>query len=122
VISWGINERFDIERQVMLDICHDIARGITPSGDALPLPHVLSGKRLLNPHVVESAYAKLAEAGILRIQSGGGHLISTDAPRLARRFLLHWAEKEVQNLIDILQGAGLSPTEIETIFREAGHV
>ncbi len=119
--SWAINERFDVERQVVRAICHDIARGAVPLGDVMPSPHVLSEEKLLNPHAVESAYAKLVEAGLLRVQPGGDYQISADAPRLARNCLLQWAKEEAQHLIHSLRSAGLSAEEIQSVFREAGN-
>jgi len=120
MVSWVINERFDVERQIVLAICQDVARGVLPPGDAMSSPQSLSEERTLNPHSVESAYAKLVEDGLLRVQAGGDYQISADAPRLARSCLLQWAKEEAKCLVGTLRCAGLSAEEIQGVFREVG--
>ena len=119
---WDIDERFDVEHQVVRALWFEIARGAWSPGDAAPSPHDLAEARILNPHVVESAYAKLAEAELLVPHPGGDYQIAADAVRLARARLLEWAAEEVRNLIIALRRAGLSGDDVERIFREARDV
>ena len=116
---WDIDERIDVERQVVRALSYEIARGAWASGDTVPSPHDLAEARVLNPRVVESAYAKLAEAGFLVRHAAGDHQIAADAPRLARAWLLEWAEEEVRGLVGSLRRAGLSGDDVERILREA---
>jgi DNA-binding transcriptional regulator YhcF (GntR family) len=83
-------------------------------------PHALSQERLLNPHVVESAYAKLVEAGLLCGRSGGEYWVSEHAPRLARDYLLQCVEEDIRDLVGTLRRAGLSAEEVQRILREVG--
>lgn len=119
---WAINERFNVEDQVVRAVCHEITRGVWSRGDAVPSPHVLAKERILNPHVVESAYAKLVKAGLLVALSGGDYQTADEAQRLARGRLLEWAEEEVRDLSGSLRRAGLSREEVERIFRQARDV
>ena len=112
-----INERFDIEHQVVRAISYEIARRAWSPGDAVPSPHDLAKGRILNPHAVESAYAKLAEAGLLVPRPEGDYRIAADARRLAREWLLQWAVEEVRDLVGSLRRAGLSGEDIERDFR-----
>jgi DNA-binding transcriptional regulator YhcF (GntR family) len=119
-VTWAINERLDVERQLVRAICHDIARGVSPPGDAMPSPGALAQERVLNPHVVESAYAKLVEAGLVCVGPPGDYQITEHAPRLARDCLLQWAEEEMKDLAGALRRAGLSTDDVQRVFREAG--
>jgi DNA-binding transcriptional regulator YhcF (GntR family) len=121
-VFWSINERFDVERQVVRAVCHEIARGAWSPGDAIPPPHLLAEERILNPRVVESAYAKLVEAGLLVAASGGDYRAAPDSQQLARARLLQWVKEEVRELAGALRRAGLSDEEVERVFREAGDV
>jgi DNA-binding transcriptional regulator YhcF (GntR family) len=121
-VFWTINERFDVERQVMRAICHEIARGAWSSGDLMPSPHVLAEEKILNPRVVESAYAKLVEAGLLVTSSGGAHQPAVDAQPLARESLLRWAQEDVRDLAGALRRAGLSGEDVRRVFREVADV
>jgi DNA-binding transcriptional regulator YhcF (GntR family) len=118
MVSWAINERFDVKQQVMLAICHDIARGAASPGDPVLSPQELSEKRLLNPHFVEAAYEKLVETGILAIQPGGDYQVPANAPEKARQYLIQWGQQEIRDLVNMLQSAGFSKQEIQIVFRE----
>ena len=48
-MSWTINERLDVERQVVLNLCLDIARGVWTPGDALPAPEFTCPRQNLEP-------------------------------------------------------------------------
>ena len=117
---WAINERFDIEQQVVRAICHEIARGAQAPGDPMPSPHVVAKERVLNPRVVESAYAKLVKLGLLVALPGGDHQTADDARRLARDCLLAWAEEDARDLVRALRRAGVSREAVQRVFREAG--
>ncbi len=119
---WAINERFDIEGQVVRAICHEIARGAWSPGDAVPSPHVLAKERVLNPSVVESAYAKLVKLGLLVALPGGDHQTADDARPRARDCLLDWAEEDVRDLARALRRAGVSREAVQRLFREVGDV
>lgn len=131
-MSWAINERFDLQRQVVRAICEEIARGTYPPGDALPAPHLLAKERILNPRVVESVYARLVEAGVLVAVSVAddqtprdqptAYQTAHDAQRLARGCLLRWAREEVRDLVRALGRAGLSGEDVQRVFREVGDV
>lgn len=113
-----INERLNIERQLVQAVCYDVARGASFPGDAMPSPHALSQELLLNLGVVESAYAKLVEVGILCGPMDGGYAIAEHAPRFAREYLLRRAQDDVKDLVDRLRRAGLSAEDVQRIFRE----
>lgn len=119
---WAINERFDVEHQVVRAICHEIARGAWSPGDETPSPHLLAKQRILNPRIVESAYAKLVEGGLLIALPGGGHQTADGAQPLARACLLRWAKEEVTDLVSGLRRAGLSDEDVQRLLREAGDV
>lgn len=119
MVSWATNEQLSGEHQVMREICYNIARGVFSPGDAMPSPHALSQDRMINPRIVELAYAKLAKAGILNIPSSENYHISAEAQPLAREFLLVCTKKELRDFVEILKCAGLSTGEIQAIFREA---
>ena len=121
-MSWDINERFEVERQVVRAICRQIARGTLPPGHAMPPPHVLAQERVLNPRVVESAYATLVEVGLLLAPSGDAYQIADDAQRLARVWLLQCAEQELREMVSALRRDGLSTEEIRRVFREVDDV
>lgn len=117
-MTYTFNERLDFERQLLRAICYDVARGALPPGDPMPMPETLAQELLLNPRVVESVYAKLVEAEVLLLQSGGGYAIAERAERVARNHLLRWAEEDVRDLVGALRRAALSAEEIERVFRE----
>jgi DNA-binding transcriptional regulator YhcF (GntR family) len=121
-VFWTINERSNVERQVERAICFDVARGITLPGELLPAPQVLSEQRLLNPHVVEAAFAELTEAGLLHIEQDGGHRIAGHAAELARKLLREWASTEVRAIAKMLCHAGLTADDVRAVFREADDV
>ena len=118
-VFWAINERFDVERQVMRAICYEIARGAWLPNDAIPPPHVLAKERILSPRVVESAYAKLVKEGLLVAVSGGVYQTADDAQELARARLLKWAGEEVRDLARALRRAGINDEHIQRILGEA---
>ena len=117
---WAINERLDVKHQVLRAICRDVARGIWSPGDLMPAPHVLAKERILNPRIVESAYGKLVELGLLVALPDGRHRIADGARRLARDRLVEWAEEDVKDLIRALRSAGVSGEVVQRLFREAG--
>lgn len=119
-MSWAINERLDVEGQLVRVICHDVARGVWLVGDALPSPHALAQDRVLNPRIAEAAYASLVEAGVLRLQPGGEFRVAEDARRLARDCLLEWAKGQLRDLARALRQAGFSAEDVRRVCREAG--
>jgi DNA-binding transcriptional regulator YhcF (GntR family) len=116
-VFWAVNERLNVKQQVMRAICHDIARGALLPGNTIPSPAVLSEERLLNPRVVEAAYANLVELGVLCDLPESEHQVSVDAPRLAREYLLQWAREEMRVLVDNLRSARMTKEEIQNALR-----
>jgi DNA-binding transcriptional regulator YhcF (GntR family) len=68
---------------------------------------------------VESAFSRLAEAGILTATSGGGFLVAEDARELARDHLEKSAKEEIRDLVTGLRGAGFRMEDIQRIWKEA---
>jgi DNA-binding transcriptional regulator YhcF (GntR family) len=118
-VFWAINERYDVERQVVRAICYKIARGAWMPNDSIPPPHVLAKERILSPRVVESAYTKLVKDGLLVALSGGVYQTAGDAQALARVRLLEWVGEEVRDLVSALRRAGLDEEHIQRILGEA---
>lgn len=120
-MSWTINERLDIERQVVLNVCLDIARGVWKPGDALPAPSSLAQERILNPHIVESAFSRLAQFGLMTHTPDGAFVVAQDAVAVARTQLLAATREEVRDLVHRLRQAGVPAADIDQIWREATH-
>lgn len=118
-MSWTINERLDVERQVVLNICLDIARGAWAPGDALPAPSSLAQERILNPHVVESAFSRLAQSRLLTRTPDGAFLVAEDGQELARAHLVDAAREELRDLVHRLRQAGVPTAGIQQTWREA---
>jgi len=82
-MPWTVNERLDVEGQVVRHLCREIAREAWSPGDSLPAPHVVAQERILNPRTVGAAYSRLAQAGLLAATSGGDFVVTEDAQELA---------------------------------------
>ena len=118
-MSWTINERLDVERQVVCNLCREIARGVWSPGDRLPAPNILAQEHVLNPRVVETAFSRLVQAGLLIVTSGGDFLVAPDAVALARARLLKSAKEEMKGFADRLRRAGIRTEDIQRIWKEA---
>ena len=112
-MSWIINERLDVERQVVGNLCREIARGAWSPGDCLPAPNALAQEHILNPRIVESAFSLLAQAGLLGVTSDGDYVVAQDAADLARTHLLESAKEEMRDLVNLLRSAGIQAEDIE---------
>jgi len=121
-VSWAINEKFDVEQQVVRVICHEIARGVWVPGDQMPTPESLARDRILSPRAVESAFARLVEIGLLERSTDGATRVAADARRLAQDQLLRLARAEVDAIRTGLRHAGISAEAVERIFRESPDV
>ena len=117
-MSWTINERLDVERQVVGNLCREIARGTWSPGDSLPAPNALAQEHILNPRVVETAFSRLVQAGLLGVTSGSDYLVAQDAADLARAFLLEVAKEEIGNLVNRLRLAGIETEDVQRIWKE----
>lgn len=113
--SWAINERFNIERQVAIAICKEIVSGGRSPHDTVPPPHVLAKQKILNPRVVEAAYATLVNDGLMTVTSDGDYRVTDDAQERARESLLKWAEEEAQKLASALRQVGLRSEDVQRI-------
>jgi DNA-binding transcriptional regulator YhcF (GntR family) len=114
----AIDQRFDIERQLVRTICYEIARGAWSAGDSIPSPHAFAHERILNPRVVESAYATLVENGVLTATSGDQYEPAEDAPARARACLLQWAKEDVKDLVSALRRVGVAALDIQSVLGE----
>jgi len=118
-VSWTINERLDVEDQIVCHLCREIARGAWSPGDSLPASHVVAQEKILNPRTVESAFSRLAQSGILTATSDSDLVVTEDAQELARDFLVKSAEQEINELVAGLRGAGFGMEDIQRIWKEA---
>lgn len=118
-MSWTINERLDVEDQVVCHLCREIARGAWSLGDSLPAPHVVAQERILNPRTVESAFSRLVQTGILTTTSGSEFVVTEDAQGLARDYLVKSAKQDINELVAGLRGAGFGTDDIQRIWKEA---
>lgn len=116
---WTINERLDVEGQVVRHLCRDIARGVWSPGDRLPAPHVVAQEGILNPRIVELAFSKLVQAGLLTATSGGNFFVTENARELARVCLVESAKEEIVGLVTGLRCAGFDGDDIQRIWKEA---
>ena len=120
-VSWSINERLDVERQVVLNLCLEIARGVWMPGDTLPAPNSLAQELILNPHVVESALSGLARSHLLTPTPDGHFRVADQARELAQAHLVKAAGKELRELVHGLRRAGVLEADIQGIWTEAIH-
>jgi DNA-binding transcriptional regulator YhcF (GntR family) len=118
-VSWAINERLDVEGQVVCHLYREIARGAWSPGDPLPAPHVVAQETILNPRTVESAFSRLAQVGVLTATSGGDFIVAGDAQELARGHLEKSVKGEIRDLVTGLRGAGFGTEDIQRIWKEA---
>lgn len=106
-----VDERLDVERQVLLRVCFDVARGTYRPGERLPSPLVFANQLLTDVRTVELVYRRLSNAGILVEQPGRNYVVG-EATQRARNLVAEWARSELRSLRRRLLSAGFEREEI----------
>lgn len=119
LVPWIINERLDVEHQVVTHLCHEIARGAWTPGESLPTPNAIACQYVLNPGAVESAFRQLVKAGILIAAPTGEYVATEDAADLARAAVAESARNEMRDLVRRLRQAKIHSEDIERFWVEA---
>lgn len=115
---YQIDERNDIERQLICNLCLEIACGKYRPGDRAPTEEALAHSLLINPRVVAITYERLKEAGLFEEIDEHNFRLRSAAPERAREFLKIHYRSELRKIADRLINAGLTHSEIQDLFQE----
>ncbi len=96
-----------------------IARGAVRPGDSLPSIRQMATEALINPNTVAKTYRDLEREGILRTQRGLGVFVAAGAPDLCHRERRAAIRRQLEAVLAAGRRAGLTPTELEALCREA---
>src|SRR5690349_516935 len=104
--------------QLVQQVRHALQLGLLEPGDRLPTAQQVVATLAINPNTVLKAYRDLEREGLVRARPGMGTFVVGRLPRTDpeeqsrfRRLLAEWLRKA--------RAAGLSPDEIEAIYRTA---
>jgi len=108
----SIDERQELEAQVVHILCLDIGRGALRPGDALPAPEELARQLLVNPRKVAAAYERLAAAGVAEGAGAEACTVSSGGPERARAWLVEEFRDDLASRLRELRGAGCDLCEL----------
>ena len=104
--------------QLVQQVHQALRLGLLEPGDRLPTAQQVVASLAINPNTVLKAYRDLEREGLVRARPGMGTFVVGRLPRTDpeaqsrfRRLLAEWLRKA--------RAAGLSPDEIEAIYRTA---
>jgi DNA-binding transcriptional regulator YhcF (GntR family) len=104
--------------QLVQQVRHALQLGLLTPGDQLPTAQQVVAKLAINPNTVLKAYRDLERVGLVRPRPGQGTFVIGTLPRTdpsaQAKFLT-----SMNNWLDSARSAGLSPDDIEAIYRTA---
>lgn len=104
--------------QLVQQVHQALQLGLLEPGDQLPTAQQVVAKLAINPNTVLKAYRDLEREGLVRPRPGQGTFVVGTLPRtdplVQARYL-----KAMNAWLDDARGAGLTPDDIEAIYRTA---
>src|SRR4051794_18177447 len=104
--------------QLVQQVRHALQLGLLEPGDQLPTAQQVVGTLAINPNTVLKAYRDLERDGLVRARPGVGTFVVATLPRTdphaQARFLT-----SMTNWLRKARAAGLTPEDIEAIYRTA---
>jgi GntR family transcriptional regulator len=108
-----------VYEQIVRQIQDGVASGTLPPGAPLPTVRQLAGDLQLNRNTVARAYKQLEDRGVILTAGRRGTFVRADASREVERIKSNRAERQVEQVVSTLLGAGVSRDEIAALFNGA---
>ena len=108
-----VDERRDVEDQIVRRVWVEIARDAYREAETLPPPESVARDLLVNPRRVQAAYRRLSADGLVTHIKGQGYLIQPGAREQARARLVDCFCNRLQASLTELQEVGCSPAQIQ---------
>lgn len=115
----SIDERRDIEDQIVRNLHLEIGRGAYHAGELLPPVESLARDLLISPRKVISAYERLCADGIASFNPGEGFRLKADAAERSRLKLLENFETDLRAALHSLRQAGCPTGQMQKILQTA---
>jgi DNA-binding transcriptional regulator YhcF (GntR family) len=112
-----VDERKNMEEQVLQNLLFEIGRGAYKPGDALPPPEKLAQKLVMNPNRVVSAYAVLVEENIARQEEEGVFIIQDGAEEKIRLNLLERFRENFETMYSLYRKAGCPAEDMNRLVK-----
>ena len=117
-----VDERRDVEDQIVRRVLLQIARGAYREGETLPPPQSVARDLLVNPRRVQAAYRRLSSNRLVVQVKGQGYLIQPDAREEARTRLVDCFCDRLHASLTELREVGCSTAQlqaaIDTVLRK----
>ena len=104
--------------QLVQQVRHALQLGLLEPGDQLPTAQQVVAKLAINPNTVLKAYRDLEREGLVRARPGLGTFIVGTLPRTDPNAQTRYLAS-MTNWLRKARAAGLSPDDIEAIYRTA---
>jgi DNA-binding transcriptional regulator YhcF (GntR family) len=109
-----VDERRDVEDQIVRKFWLEIARGAYREGETLPPSGSIARDLLVNPRKVQAAYRRLGTDGIVAQMKGQGHVVQPEAREKARARLAEHLRDGLRAALVELREVGCSPQQLRT--------
>lgn len=116
-----IDERRNVEDQIVRNLHLEIGRGTYRAGELLPPVESLARDLLINPRKVTAAYEKLCTEGVASFNPGEGFRLKVDAAERTRLKLLEDFEMDLRATLQTLRQAGCPAAQTQEILQTAQH-
>jgi|SRR5882724_3965178 len=114
-----VDERRDVEDQIVRRVWLEIARGAYREGETLPAPESVARDLLVNPRRVQAAYRRLTTDGLVAQVKGQGYVIQPGAREQARTRLVDSFCNGLQASLTELREVGCSTTQLQAAMETA---
>ena len=113
------NSPVPIFQQIAGDVRRSIAAGLYRVGEKLPSTRALAIELGVNPNTVQRAYDELERENVIEVKRGVGLFVTQKGVAEALRHSAQSLDQSLRQAIASARFAGLSPADIETVFRRA---
>jgi len=113
-----IDERKNIEHQIIFLLLSEVGRGIYQPGDILPSPKQLARDSVINSVKVKNCYQRLCESRIISLSETGDYMLLPEAVTKSRKQLLENFRQDFSRLYQNLVKVGCPIEQIMTVLRE----
>lgn len=123
-----IDERGNIENQILRELCLEIGRGARRAGDSLPAVEQVAHELLVHPRHVRAAYQRLEADGLVAASPSDtevAFVVTATAAAQARALLLSEFATDLAARLRLLRTAGCDPAAIATCLStgsDEGHI
>ena len=108
-----------IWRQIEEGVQHLVARGVLPSGLAVPSVRDLARDLQVNPATVFKAYQRLTDAGVLTVRRGEGTFVAEAPPPVSDSRRTDRLKEEAGRYASVAVTLGASRAEAVDTFEDA---